>query len=211
MAAIRRFSVVAASGGLVLATGMLFPSSVGFASEAPTMPTNHQITAPVFPVAPAAAISAPDVKAVEPAAPAANPADAVAAPAATPAKLSDTALDPELECLAKAVHYEASNQPRQGQLAVAQVVLNRTTSGRFPRTVCGVINQPGQFFKTASYNPRRVTGQWRAAVDAARTALGGAAKQAAQGALYFHAARVPAGWFKTRQRVMKLGDHIFYR
>jgi N-acetylmuramoyl-L-alanine amidase len=71
---------------------------------------------------------------------------------------SDTAtLDRETECMAKVVRYEAGNQSRTGQEAIAKVVLNRTKSGRFPKTICGVVYQPGQFHKIASFAPARNT------------------------------------------------------
>lgn len=53
--------------------------------------------------------------------------------------------DEELNCLAIGVYYESKGEPLAGQLAVADVILNRTTSGRFPTSVCGVLTQRGQF------------------------------------------------------------------
>ena len=47
---------------------------------------------------------------------------------------------PRSECLATAVYFEAKGEPLRGQLAVAQVILNRTRSGRFPASVCGVVS-----------------------------------------------------------------------
>ena len=51
----------------------------------------------------------------------------------------------EQDCLASAVYFEARGEPIEGQLAVAEVVLNRAQSGRYPRTVCQVVTQPWQF------------------------------------------------------------------
>ncbi|HJO66877.1 MAG TPA: cell wall hydrolase, partial [Sphingomonas sanguinis] len=51
----------------------------------------------------------------------------------------------ELRCLAGAIYFEGRGEPLAGQLAVAQVILNRTKSGRFPTDVCNVIKQRGQF------------------------------------------------------------------
>ena len=42
-------------------------------------------------------------------------------------------------CLALAIHYEAGNQPTEGQVAVAEVIMNRVDSPRYPDTVCGVV------------------------------------------------------------------------
>ncbi len=121
-------------------------------------------------------------------------------------------IDSELECMAKVVMHEAGNQSRAGQLAVAQLIVNRLESGRFADTVCGVVNQPGQFFQTASYNPRRDGEAWRTAVSVSREAREGRTADVAPGAMFFRAAyAAPTSFFRTRTRVVTLGDHVFYR
>jgi len=50
--------------------------------------------------------------------------------------------DPEQECLAGAVYFEAQGEPLEGQLAVAEVVLNRAASGEYPSSICDVVTQP---------------------------------------------------------------------
>lgn len=121
-------------------------------------------------------------------------------------------LDAELECVAKVIHHEASNQSRRGQLAVAQVMVNRTRSGRFPTSLCDVANQPGQFFNLARYNPSHATERWENAVEVAREAMAGQADDVTNGAYYYHAAyAAPNSFFRSRERVLKLEDHIFYR
>lgn len=140
---------------------------------------------------------------IEPAAPA--PAEVVPEPAA---------IDPAaLECAAKVVHHESRGQPRKGQLAVAQTLINRLHAGsRFGGTICAVANQPGQYFNTRAYHPDRDSGDWQTAVAVAREALAGSAEDAAGGALYFHAAYRPrSGFFRSRQRVAAIGSQVFYR
>lgn len=118
----------------------------------------------------------------------------------------------DIECVAKVVHHEAGNQPHTGKLAVAQVIVNRAESGRFPGKVCDVANQPGQFFRLAAYNPARNTPMWRAAVDAARAALSGQGDDVTRGAMFFRsAASRPDRFFRSRQRVVQLHDQVFYR
>jgi N-acetylmuramoyl-L-alanine amidase len=137
--------------------------------------------------------------------PQAEPAQAQ--PAATSAEI-----DAELECMAKVVHHEAGNQSRKGQLAVAQLIMNRVESGRFAGTICGVANQRGQFFRTDSYNPRRDTDSWQNAVEVSREARDGRSDEVAPGALFFHAAYASGGsFFQSRQRVTTLGGNVFYR
>ncbi len=119
-------------------------------------------------------------------------------------------VDAELICLAKVVLHESGNQPRAGQMAVAQVVMNRVNDprGRFGRTICGVVMQRGQFFNVNAYNPRRDT-RWFQALEIARQARDGTAEPVMEGALFFHAAY--AGPFRGRTRVGRIAGHIFYR
>lgn len=121
-------------------------------------------------------------------------------------------LDPDLVCMAKIVRHEAANQSRQGQIAVAQIVLNRVRSGKFRDTICAVALQPGQFFDVNSYNPSRDTPQWKLAVEVSREVLSGTPADPTNSALFYHAAyQAPNRFFRTRQRVTTIGDHIFYR
>lgn len=132
-------------------------------------------------------------------------------PASEPSNRT-AALDSELECMAKVVRHEAANQSRKGQRAVAEIIMNRVRSGRFADTVCGVVNQPGQFFDTASYNPSRNTKQWQTAVEVSREVLGNDGENVTNGALFYHASyQSPTRFFRGRQQVLAMGDHIFYR
>lgn len=115
--------------------------------------------------------------------------------------------DAELHCLAKIVHHESANQPRVGQLAVAQVVMNRVRSGRFADTICAVGMQRGQFFNVHAYNPPR-DARWNRALEVAREARAGTGEPVVGDALFFHAAYARPF---NRRRVAQIGDHIFYR
>ena len=117
------------------------------------------------------------------------------------------------ECMAKVVYHEAANQALTGQLAVAQVILNRTSGGPvFPTSVCGVVNQTGQFFKTRHFKvPRNDLSRWRTAVAVALVAEEKRLAQVAPGALFYHAAYVKPAWSHHHQRIAQIGDQIFYR
>ncbi len=113
------------------------------------------------------------------------------------------------ECLARAVYFEARGEPLEGQLAVAQVILNRVASGRFAATVCGVVNQHGQF----SFDRSRVPADgrdWRTAKAIAAIAATAAWDAVAPRATAFHATRVNVGW-TAMHRVGTIGNHVFYR
>jgi len=119
----------------------------------------------------------------------------------------------EHECLASAVYFEAKGEPLQGQLGVAQVILNRTRSGRFPASVCGVVKQRGQFsFVRRGHLPAvpRLSVAWRKAVAVAHIAQADLAEGSAPRALFFHARRVAPGWAGVT-RVSAVGNHVFYR
>ena len=120
--------------------------------------------------------------------------------------------DEELNCLAIGVYYESKGEPLAGQLAVADVILNRSTSGRFPTSVCGVLTQRGQFsFVKGGRLPDVDTSRpaWKTAVAIARIAAQDLWDSPAEGALFFHARRVSPKWNHTR--VASLGNHVFYR
>lgn len=173
-------------------------------------------TSPVLPVAapqPAAAAEAqPATPATAPApadSPTAAPSPAAApGPARRAAAAASTNVDTELACLARVILYEAGAESRAGQLAVGQVVMNRVRSPRFPNTICGVINQRGQFSAIRSFHPPR-NARWRRALSVAREARAGARAPGIGNALFFHASHVPA--FRGRVRVARLGGHVFYR
>ncbi|HEX8449583.1 MAG TPA: cell wall hydrolase, partial [Allosphingosinicella sp.] len=120
--------------------------------------------------------------------------------------------DAQHECLAGAVYFEAKGEPLHGQLSVAEVILNRARSGRFPASACGVVKQRGQFsFVRGGRFPAiaRTSLAWKRAVAIAHIAVRDLAESPAQKALFFHAKRVSPRWRLTR--VAAVGNHIFYR
>jgi spore germination cell wall hydrolase CwlJ-like protein len=121
------------------------------------------------------------------------------------------AADQALRCLAGAIYYEAKGEPLAGQLAVAEVVINRAKSGRFPPDVCGVILQRGQFgFVRGGTIPaiNEAHAAWKRAVAVAKVALADAWNSPASNALYFN---TRASFGSRVVRVAAIGNHIFYR
>lgn len=117
----------------------------------------------------------------------------------------------ELACLAGAVYFEAKGEPLAGQLAVAEVILNRTRSGRFPTSACSVITQPGQFsFVRGGRMPAVANNApYRTALAVARVALADSWDSPAADAMYFHARHASPGW--RRVQVAAIGHQLFYR
>ncbi len=119
----------------------------------------------------------------------------------------------EQDCLANAVYFEARGEPIEGQLAVAEVVLNRTRSGRYPSTICEVVTQPWQFsFVRRGIIPEanRRSDSWRRAVAVARIAEAGASRLLPEQVLWYHADYVSPSWGRRLARNTKIGLHIFY-
>ena len=119
----------------------------------------------------------------------------------------------EQDCLANAVYFEARGEPIEGQLAVAEVVLNRTQSGRYPSTICEVVTQPWQFsFVRNGVIPAadRTSEAWRKAVAIARIAEAGTRRLLPREVLWYHADYVSPSWGRRLARNTKIGLHIFY-
>ena len=129
------------------------------------------------------------------------------------AELSSAELpDREAECLAGAVYFEAKGEPLDGQLAVAKTIINRTQSGRFPSSICGVVLQPGQFsfVRGGGFPPiQRASRNWKNAVAIAHIASNDLWDSSVDNALFFHARRVNPGW--RMRKIAALGNHVFYR
>jgi len=126
---------------------------------------------------------------------------------------SGAAMDSETECLANAVYFEARSEPIEGQLAVAEVVLNRAASGKYPRTICRVVTQPAQFsFIRAGRFPKadRRSEAWRTASAIADIAKDELADELAPNILWYHATYVSPSWGKRLRRETQIGAHIFY-
>ena len=120
-------------------------------------------------------------------------------------------VDATQRCLAGAIYFESKGEPLAGQLAVANVIINRSKSGRFPADVCSVVKQRGQFsFVRGGQIPAINKGtSYRTAIAVAKVALADAWNSPAEKALYFNTAdRRPAG---RVIKVASIGNHVFYR
>ena len=124
-----------------------------------------------------------------------------------------------ITCLTQAVYYEAGQEPRLGQQAIAQVVLNRLRHPAYPKSICGVVYQGAarttgcQFTFTCDGSLARPIDPvvWREADAVARQALGGYVVTEVGTATHYHASYVVPYWAPTLVKMVKLGQHIFYR
>jgi spore germination cell wall hydrolase CwlJ-like protein len=121
--------------------------------------------------------------------------------------------DREQECLAKAVYFEARSEPIEGQLAVAEVVMNRAASGRYPTDLCAVITQKAQFsfIQRGKFpSPDRDSAAWKKAVAVAVIARQKLADTLPSSVLWYHATYVSPSWGKRLTKQTQIGLHIFY-
>ena len=152
--------------------------------------------------------------------PAVEETDADAAPSASTLRelvdqieTQDT-LSEQMRCLAGTVYFESRGEPLAGQLAVAQVVINRAESPRFPASYCDVVYQRAQFsFVKNGQMPKIRTGSraWERAKAIARIAHEGLWDSAAEDSLYFHAKYVSPSWSRKKAHRATIKTHLFYR
>jgi spore germination cell wall hydrolase CwlJ-like protein len=125
-----------------------------------------------------------------------------------------------VKCLTEAIYFEARGEPVRGQIAVAQVVMNRVFSGYYPNTVCGVVYQNAnrhlacQFTFACDGIPDvvREPDAWeRAKTIAAETIDGQLWLPEVGKATHYHAYWVHPSWVHEMTRMYKLGVHTFYR
>lgn len=138
---------------------------------------------------------------------------AVAGSTVTAAMVMTPQLDPvELECLAKNIYFEARGEQVEGQIAVAQVTINRVNHSKWPSTICDVVYQPKQFSWTHAIKDQtpRDKKSYAIAEVIARDGMLGNIKDPTDGAVFYHAASVNPYWTKYLTLSKVIGDHLFY-
>jgi spore germination cell wall hydrolase CwlJ-like protein len=143
----------------------------------------------------------------------------------TPAERLGLTDDPKLrakheKCLAEAVYFESRGEKVRGQMAVAQVVLNRAFSGFYPTTVCGVVYQNKNRhyacqFTFACDNVADVVREpemWDRARKIAKAMLDGKLWLPEVGkSTHYHAYWVRPSWVHEMKKMYRTGVHTFYR
>ncbi len=130
-------------------------------------------------------------------------------------------------CLALNVYHEAKNQSLAGQIAVAEVVMNRVDDPRYPNNVCDVVKQ-GLTYKWKPSVPIRNQCQfswycdgksdvakekdaWQESISVAKGVYYGYLDAYLEGATHYHAYYVNPSWAETKTYITRIDDHIFYR
>jgi spore germination cell wall hydrolase CwlJ-like protein len=124
-----------------------------------------------------------------------------------------------LKCLAEAIYFEARSEPERGQIAVAQVVINRAFSGYYPNDICGVVYQNKhrhlacQFTFACDGIPDIVNSKWHweLAERLSNDALDGKNYLNDVGkATHYHAYYVSPYWARKMWKMARIGAHTFY-
>ncbi|MDE0112502.1 MAG: cell wall hydrolase [Albidovulum sp.] len=125
----------------------------------------------------------------------------------------------QLECLVNALYFEARGEGKNGQLAVAEVIMNRVNSRKFPNSICSVVTQGnGEKHKCQfSYNcdglPESIYEReayekaWRIAAQF----VVGYRKPLTNGATHFHSVDVQPNWASKFEKTASIGRHLFFK
>ena len=133
-------------------------------------------------------------------------------------------LERQLACLARNVFYEANGEPMAGQMAVAQVTVNRARSGLFPKDLCAVVAQStivGSNTKVCQFswycdsdlNKARVIKPSESSYIAAKSVLvdGQRIAKIDENVMWFHAADIEVNPRWPHKVAAKIGNHVFYK
>jgi spore germination cell wall hydrolase CwlJ-like protein len=127
----------------------------------------------------------------------------------------------QLDCLARNIYHEAGYEPFEGKVAVAQVTINRAESGQFPSDICQVVYQKNVVYEkvlcqfswycdSASMKKPMNGAVYTESMEVAKKVLlEGFRIDSVKNALYYHADYINPKW--NREKVSKIGHHIFYK
>ncbi|MEM6440175.1 MAG: cell wall hydrolase [Pseudomonadota bacterium] len=126
----------------------------------------------------------------------------------------------EWKCLTEALYFEARGEPLPGQVAVAEVILNRVDRSDYPDTICGVVNQGAggrlhrcQFSYNCDGKPETFTETeaLKRVGQVARKMIDGMPRGLTGGASHYHTDAVNPRWARRFEKTAVIGDHLFYR
>ena len=126
---------------------------------------------------------------------------------------------PQWKCLSEALYFEARGEDPWGQMAVAEVILNRADSERFPNSVCEVVRDGTgrlnrcQFSYYCDGKIEAIGDQsaYERVKKIAAMMIEGRARVLTAGALFYHTSAVSPSWMSAMEQTTVIGDHIFYR
>ena len=136
------------------------------------------------------------------------------------AKMPEATGGKEWKCFSEAIYFEARGESVKGQFAVAEVILNRVDSKRFPNSICKVVSQGTQVGRRHncqfSYNCDGLTERignkeaYSVSKKVAKIMMNNEPRSITYGALYYHAKFVRPKWSRNLKRTATIGLHHFY-
>lgn len=116
------------------------------------------------------------------------------------------------KCLAMNIYHEARSESMEGQIAVAQVTLNRVAHTEWPSTICEVVYEPKQFSWThlLKDHSAKEARAWNKARIIARDVMIGNVEDPTYGAVFYHANYVSPDWAEFLDLSKVIGNHLFY-
>jgi spore germination cell wall hydrolase CwlJ-like protein len=142
------------------------------------------------------------------------------APSADTGTATQARVNPrEQRCMSEAIYYEARGEAYDGQVAVAEVIMNRVRSKHYPGSVCGVVYQGShratgcQFTFTCdgSLNRRPRGRGWERAQHVATLVMQGYTRPVTQRATHYHTREINPIWSSGLVQTANIGSHVFYR
>jgi spore germination cell wall hydrolase CwlJ-like protein len=115
----------------------------------------------------------------------------------------------DIRCLAENIYHEARGEPFIGQLAVAQVTVNRFQSNRHGNSICAVVHQRKQFSWTTKKPRVRDSVRWQTSYTMAQFVLLGAVMPNFL-AHFYHTRAVNPKWNQDKHVIRIIGNHVFY-
>jgi len=125
-----------------------------------------------------------------------------------------------LMCMALNIYHESRSEEMRGQVAVANVTLNRVASNKWPNDVCSVVKQgyvkgksncQFSWFCDGKPDTPTDTVAWARSVLVANDVMMGYIPDITKGATHYHAKYVKPYWAKSLSPTVSLGSHIFYK
>jgi len=130
----------------------------------------------------------------------------------------------DLICLATNIYFEARGEDLRGQLAVAEVTLNRVHNDKYPDSICAVVLDARRSRASFPYRHQcqfswqcdgkrehiRDVKAWQEAYTVAYSMLHIAKPNLVGDSLHYHAERVAPKWANHMRYVTQIGDHVFY-
>lgn len=126
-------------------------------------------------------------------------------------------LDDQEMYLARTIYGEARGESQNGQIAVANVVMNRVKKGGwYGASVKDVVLKPYQFSCWNANDPNRsiilaaTPAQLAGQLAIAKRAIAGNLPDITNGATNYHAKSVTPYWAASMTKTATIGNHIFY-